>query len=178
MNDTLVTVTAGNPTVAQVVGGGAVVPSGQSSATVLVNGNMEGFTSLDASVGVTTISAAQPLEVGGAARVPDLKDVSADPASVAPGGTGQVLANWAKLKAEERRQKTGSEGSVLDGVPTGAPALGGGASPAAWWWPTAIKRRWPPLSPTRGSSSSRTERTASTSTPSPWRSCSMPRWPS
>ncbi|MCI0569584.1 MAG: nucleoside triphosphate pyrophosphohydrolase [Myxococcaceae bacterium] len=38
-------------------------------------------------------------------------------------GPGQVLANWARLKADERKQKTGSEGSVLDGVPTGAPAL-------------------------------------------------------
>lgn len=37
--------------------------------------------------------------------------------------SGAVLADWAKLKAEERRKKTGSEGSVLDGVPLGAPAL-------------------------------------------------------
>jgi len=36
---------------------------------------------------------------------------------------GEVLADWAKLKAEERRQKHGSEGSVLDGVPLGAPSL-------------------------------------------------------
>lgn len=34
-----------------------------------------------------------------------------------------VLQNWAVLKAAERKKKTGSEGSVLDGVPTGAPAL-------------------------------------------------------
>lgn len=34
-----------------------------------------------------------------------------------------VLANWAKLKAEERKKKTGSEGSVLSGVPSAAPAL-------------------------------------------------------
>jgi ATP diphosphatase len=38
-------------------------------------------------------------------------------------GTPQPLANWAKLKAEERKKKTGREGSVLDGVPTQAPAL-------------------------------------------------------
>ncbi len=38
-------------------------------------------------------------------------------------GAEQVLANWAKLKAEERKKKTGREGSVLDGVPTAAPAL-------------------------------------------------------
>lgn len=38
-------------------------------------------------------------------------------------GSEQVLANWAKLKAAERKQKTGREGSVLDGVPRGAPAL-------------------------------------------------------
>lgn len=38
-------------------------------------------------------------------------------------GAEQVLQNWAQLKAEERKQKTGRAGSVLDGVPTGAPAL-------------------------------------------------------
>lgn len=38
-------------------------------------------------------------------------------------GAEQVLANWARLKAEERLKKTGSVGSVLDGVPSGAPAL-------------------------------------------------------
>jgi ATP diphosphatase len=35
----------------------------------------------------------------------------------------QVLQNWAKLKADERKAKHGRAGSVLDGVPTGAPAL-------------------------------------------------------
>ena len=42
------------------------------------------------------------------------------------GGLGTstaVLENWAKLKAEERKKKTGKAGSVLDGVPTGAPGL-------------------------------------------------------
>jgi ATP diphosphatase len=38
-------------------------------------------------------------------------------------GAEQVLFNWAKLKAEEKKRKTGSVGSVLDGVPTAAPAL-------------------------------------------------------
>ncbi|MFL5345213.1 MAG: nucleoside triphosphate pyrophosphohydrolase [Hyalangium sp.] len=38
-------------------------------------------------------------------------------------GSEQVLANWAKLKAEEKKRKTGREGSVLDGVPTAAPSL-------------------------------------------------------
>ncbi len=38
-------------------------------------------------------------------------------------GTSQVLANWVRLKAEEKRRRTGSEGSVLDGVPAAAPAL-------------------------------------------------------
>jgi ATP diphosphatase len=38
-------------------------------------------------------------------------------------GAAEVLANWAVLKAEERKKKSGSEGSVLDGVPTSAPAL-------------------------------------------------------
>ncbi len=38
-------------------------------------------------------------------------------------GAEQVLQNWAKLKAEERKAKHGHHGSVLDGVPSGAPAL-------------------------------------------------------
>ena len=38
-------------------------------------------------------------------------------------GAEQVLQNWARLKAEEKRRKHGREGSVLDGVPIGAPAL-------------------------------------------------------
>ncbi len=37
--------------------------------------------------------------------------------------SAEVLANWAKLKAEEKRRKTGGEGSALDGVPSSAPAL-------------------------------------------------------
>jgi len=41
----------------------------------------------------------------------------------AAAGTEQVLQNWAKLKAEERKKKHGRAGSVLDGVPSGAPAL-------------------------------------------------------
>jgi len=39
------------------------------------------------------------------------------------GSTSEVLANWARLKAEEKRRKTGLQGSVLDGVPRAAPAL-------------------------------------------------------
>lgn len=38
-------------------------------------------------------------------------------------GSTQVLENWARLKAAEKKKKTGSEGSVLDGVPTAAPSL-------------------------------------------------------
>src|SRR5258705_7681507 len=38
-------------------------------------------------------------------------------------GATAVLENWAKLKAAERLKKTGKAGSVLDGVPTGAPGL-------------------------------------------------------
>lgn len=38
-------------------------------------------------------------------------------------GTTQVLQNWAKLKADERKAKHGHHGSVLDGVPKDAPAL-------------------------------------------------------
>ena len=38
-------------------------------------------------------------------------------------GTAQVLQNWAKLKADERKAKNGHAGSVLDGVPRDAPAL-------------------------------------------------------
>jgi MazG family protein len=34
-----------------------------------------------------------------------------------------VSTNWVKLKAEERRRKTGKAGSVIDGVPHEAPAL-------------------------------------------------------
>ena len=34
-----------------------------------------------------------------------------------------MLDNWARLKAEEKKKKHGKAGSVLDGVPTGAPAL-------------------------------------------------------
>jgi nucleoside triphosphate diphosphatase len=38
-------------------------------------------------------------------------------------GAEAVLQNWAKLKAEERKKKTGQVGSVLTGVPKAAPAL-------------------------------------------------------
>ncbi len=38
-------------------------------------------------------------------------------------GSEEVLFNWAQLKAEEKKRKTGREGSVLDGVPTAAPSL-------------------------------------------------------
>jgi ATP diphosphatase len=38
-------------------------------------------------------------------------------------GAREVLANWAELKAAERKEKTGREGSVLEGVPRDAPAL-------------------------------------------------------
>lgn len=38
-------------------------------------------------------------------------------------GAEHVLANWAQLKAVERKEKHGHEGSVLDGVPRGAPSL-------------------------------------------------------
>ena len=38
-------------------------------------------------------------------------------------GTEQVLQNWAKLKADERKEKHGHVGSVLDGVPKDAPGL-------------------------------------------------------
>ncbi len=34
-----------------------------------------------------------------------------------------ALRNWARRKAEEKKRKTGREGSVLDGVPTAAPGL-------------------------------------------------------
>ncbi|HEX8701214.1 MAG TPA: nucleoside triphosphate pyrophosphohydrolase [Myxococcaceae bacterium] len=35
----------------------------------------------------------------------------------------EVLNNWAKLKAEEKKRKAGRDVSVLDGVPTSAPGL-------------------------------------------------------
>lgn len=44
-------------------------------------------------------------------------------AEAAVSGTTQVLENWAKLKAKERKEKHGHHGSVLDGVPSQAPAL-------------------------------------------------------
>jgi nucleoside triphosphate diphosphatase len=44
-------------------------------------------------------------------------------ADVKVSGAEQVLQNWARLKAEERLKRTGSVGSVLDGVPSAAPAL-------------------------------------------------------
>ncbi|HME91423.1 MAG TPA: nucleoside triphosphate pyrophosphohydrolase [Myxococcaceae bacterium] len=37
--------------------------------------------------------------------------------------SAEVLANWVKLKAAEKKRRTGAEGSVLDGVPSTAPAL-------------------------------------------------------
>ncbi|EAU64127.1 MazG protein [Stigmatella aurantiaca DW4/3-1] len=37
--------------------------------------------------------------------------------------SAEVLFNWAQIKAEEKKRKTGRVGSVLDGVPTAAPAL-------------------------------------------------------
>lgn len=43
--------------------------------------------------------------------------------AAAVSGTTQVLENWAKLKAQERKEKQGHVGSVLDGVPKEAPAL-------------------------------------------------------
>lgn len=42
---------------------------------------------------------------------------------VSVSGATQVLENWAKLKADERKKKHGHAGSVLDGVPPDAPAL-------------------------------------------------------
>ena len=38
-------------------------------------------------------------------------------------GSTQVLENWARLKAAERKKKNGHVGSVLDGVPKDAPGL-------------------------------------------------------
>jgi ATP diphosphatase len=43
--------------------------------------------------------------------------------AAAVSGTPQVLENWARLKAQERLEKHGHVGSVLDGVPSQAPAL-------------------------------------------------------
>ncbi len=62
-------------------------------------------------------------------------------------GAEQVLANWARLKAEERLEKTGSVGSVLDGVPSAAPALlraerlGEKASRIGFDWPEVAQVR-------------------------------------
>jgi nucleoside triphosphate diphosphatase len=57
-------------------------------------------------------------------------------------GIGEVLANWARIKAEERRAKSG-EASVLDGVPSALPGLlraqrlGEKASRIGFDWPDA-----------------------------------------
>jgi ATP diphosphatase len=40
-----------------------------------------------------------------------------------PKDSEEVLSNWAKLKAEEKKRKTGRDVSVLDGVPSAAPGL-------------------------------------------------------
>jgi len=62
-------------------------------------------------------------------------------------GAEQVLANWARLKAAERLEKTGSVGSVLDGVPSAAPALlraerlGEKASRIGFDWPDVAQVR-------------------------------------
>ncbi len=39
------------------------------------------------------------------------------------GSVNEIHQNWVRLKAEEKKAKTGTEGSVLDGVPGAAPAL-------------------------------------------------------
>lgn len=62
-------------------------------------------------------------------------------------GAEQVLQNWAKLKADERLAKHGTAGSVLDGVPSGAPALQRAerltekASRIGFDWPTVAGAR-------------------------------------
>src|SRR5262249_27359546 len=72
-----------------------------------------------------------PHVFGAAAPAAQQPGSSEAPARVRPGrseipgtrgpGADQILADWAILKAEERRQKTGYVGSVLDGVPNAAP---------------------------------------------------------
>jgi len=58
-------------------------------------------------------------------------------------GSGEVLANWARIKAQERRAKNG-EASVLDGVPGALPALlraerlGEKASRVGFDWPDVV----------------------------------------
>src|SRR5260370_4504265 len=39
------------------------------------------------------------------------------------GSVNEINETWVRLKAEEKKAKTGTEGSVLDGVPGAAPAL-------------------------------------------------------
>jgi MazG family protein len=58
-------------------------------------------------------------------------------------GSSEVLANWARIKAEERRAKNG-EASILDGVPSRLPALlraerlGEKASRVGFDWPDVV----------------------------------------
>jgi hypothetical protein len=74
------------------VPGEVVVPTGESSALVPVTGLSEGFVTLSATLGTSTASPAQSLEVAGATRLPALQDVTVEPASVVPGGTATVRA--------------------------------------------------------------------------------------
>ncbi len=58
-------------------------------------------------------------------------------------GTGEVLSNWAKIKAEEKAKKGGGPKSALHGIPRSAPALvqafrsGEKASAVGFDWPDA-----------------------------------------
>jgi hypothetical protein len=88
--DTVVSVGSSSPAIAQVVGGAVTVLAGQSSAQVLVNTLSKGFVTLSATLGATTVSPAQQLEVAGPTRVPTLEDLTISPTSVAPGGTATV----------------------------------------------------------------------------------------
>jgi hypothetical protein len=88
--DTTVIVTSSDPATAEIVNGGTVVPAGQSSAQVLVNTLSKGLVTLSATLGATTVSPAQQLEVAGPTRVPTLQDLTISPTSVSPGGTATV----------------------------------------------------------------------------------------
>ncbi len=57
VGDTFISITPSNSAVATVVNGGVTIPSGQTSAPVLVNGLLEGSASLSATLGGTTLNA-------------------------------------------------------------------------------------------------------------------------
>ncbi len=84
--DTFVAITSGDPTSLTIVGGGATVLTGQTSANVLVNGLLQSASvTLTASLGGVMQTAT--VRVVGAAEVPLVATLTPPTTTVAPGGT-------------------------------------------------------------------------------------------